>query len=92
MSLSGFFNPDDGLTVFAVIVGENVTLTGYFDILDEAYFLDDSEGETRAEFVCETEFAPKTVVGKTLLVEGDEYRINARKADATGVSTLSLIA
>lgn len=92
MSLSAFFNPSDGLTVCAQIDGETTTINGYFDILDESYFVDDSHEHVRAEFVCMTEKAPRSLVGKQLVIDGVNYRVNSRKADATGVSTLSLIA
>lgn len=92
MSLSAFFNPDDGLTVSAKVVDESATINGYFDILDESYFVDDSSEAVRAELVCQTKDAPRSIVGKSLTVDGINYRVNSRKADATGVTTLSLLA
>lgn len=91
MSISSFFNPDDGLTVQAFLLQDSKYLTGYFDILDSEFYVDDGEAENRAEFVCESSEVPASVVGKTLQIDGADFRINKSKPDGAGVTTLVLM-
>lgn len=91
MSLADFFNSDDGLTVQALIVEDDAYLTGFLDVIDSEYFVDDAPAETRAEFLCEATKAPRTLVGKTLTVNNQTYRINSHKPDGTGVVKLILM-
>lgn len=89
--ISSFFNPDDGLTVQAFVVEDSQHLTGYLDILDAEFFLNDDPATTRAEFVCEAEYVTRAIVGKTVKVQGVNYRVNQLKPDGAGVVTLALL-
>lgn len=91
MTISNFFNPDDGLTVQALIVEDNVEITGYLDVIDSDYFLDDDHAATRAEFTCAAADVSRSVVGKSLKIEGVSYRVNQLKPDGSGLIQLALL-
>lgn len=87
---SSFFNPDDGLTVQALLVSEQRYLTGYFDLIDADYYVDDSAGAKRGEFTCESKGLTNAVVGDKLVIDGTSYRVNNFKPDGSGIAVLTL--
>ncbi len=90
VDLDEFFDPDDGF-VFDITLSSGVSLTGYFDIVDSEFYLDDDLTMVKAEFVTESITNPEMLVGDTVTIDSNLYRVNGVLPDGTGIMTLNLL-
>lgn len=86
-----FFAPGNPFLVNAFING--VAIPGYYDVMDNEFYTDNSDGLLRAQFVCqEVEGAEIiTPVGSQVLVKGVSFLVEKVTPDGTGILTLNLL-